>query len=435
MSELEPIHLQLERHTLANGLQVVLHPDRTLPLVALNLWYHVGSKNESPGRTGLAHLFEHLLFQGSQHVGTNDHFRLIQQAGGTANGSTWYDRTNYHCVLPAHQLDLGLWLEADRMGFFLESITQEKLDNQREVVINERRQRIDNQPYGRAFERVHELLYSPDHPYRWPVIGYIDHLEEADLGDVRDFFQRFYIPNNTVLTVAGHFGVDVLEHIERYFGEIPAGDPIPPHGLGMQPPTESRRDVLRDKVELPRVYLAFQVPGFGSREWYAADFLASILTDGKTSLLYEDLVYQRRIAQDVSCFVLPTETAASFVLMATGVAGGDPRGLEDALREHLRAVAGSPPQAEQVERARSRLLTLAFHQLQTLDRRADLLSHFTTFFNAPERATEETMMYQSLEAEELTSLVRTYCREDREVVLTVVPEKSTDAEKAMQVAS
>src|SRR5688572_14784994 len=175
-------------HRLANGLRVVLHEDHHLPLVAVNLWYHVGSKNERPGRTGLAHLFEHMLFQGSAHVGTNDHFRLVQQVGGVANGSTWYDRTNYYETLPAPALDLGLWLEADRMGFLLEALTEEKLANQRQVVINERRQRVDNQPYGRALERLHELLYPEGHPYRWPVIGYLDDIAAATLDDVRQFF-------------------------------------------------------------------------------------------------------------------------------------------------------------------------------------------------------------------------------------------------------
>jgi predicted Zn-dependent peptidase len=426
MTDVRPVALDVERHELGNGLRVVLHRDRSLPLVALNVWYHVGSRNESPGRTGFAHLFEHLLFQGSEHVGTNDHFRYVQQAGGTANGSTWYDRTTYHAVLPAHQLDLALWLESDRMGFFLPSITQEKLDNQREVVLNERRQRIENQPYGLAFERLHELLYAPGHPYRWPVIGYPDDLEAAGLDDVRAFFRRFYVPDNAVLTLAGDFGDDVTERIERYFGDVPAGAGAEPEPEPPPPRAGERRDALPDRVELARVYVAFQMPPFGTREWYAADLLATVLADGKSSLLYEDLVYHRQLAQDVGCFVLPTEIAATFAVTATAAAGGDPLELEEALCEHLAAVAASPPAARHLERARQRLLTVHFHQLQTLERRADLLSHFTTFFDAPERVGEEVRTYQELAADDLAALVAAHCPPDRRTVLTVVPERGED---------
>jgi zinc protease len=193
--------LPFERATLSNGLRVVLHPDRSLPLVAVNLWYHVGSKNERPGRTGFAHLFEHMLFQGSQNVATNDHFRHLQQVGGVANGSTWFDRTNYYETLPGHHLDLGLWLESDRMGFLLPALTQETLDTQREVVMNERRQRVDNQPYGRASERLHELLYPADHPYHWPVIGYMEDIAAATLEEVRQFFRTYYTPNNAATSI------------------------------------------------------------------------------------------------------------------------------------------------------------------------------------------------------------------------------------------
>ena len=217
---------EVVRHRLDNGLRLILQPDRTLPLVAVNLWYHVGSKNERPSTTGLAHLFEHMLFQGSQHVGVNDHFRLVQQAGGTANGSTWFDRTNYYETLPANQLDLGLWLEADRMGFLLPALDEEKLENQRQVVMNERRERIENQPYGRAFERLHELVYPLPHPYHWPVIGYMEDIEGATLDGVASFFETYYAPNNAVLTLAGDFEVSqAIDRVEHFFAEIPAGPP------------------------------------------------------------------------------------------------------------------------------------------------------------------------------------------------------------------
>ncbi len=421
--------LDLERHRLDNGLEVVLHRDRTLPLVAINLWYHVGSKNESPGRTGFAHLFEHLLFQGSQNVGTNDHFRWIQQAGGVANGSTWYDRTNYYEVLPTHCLDLGLWLESDRMGFFLDAITQEKLDNQREVVINERRQKMDNQPYGRAFERLHELLYPEGHPYRWPVIGYVDDLEAANLDDVRHFFETFYVPRNAVLTLAGDIDYDhALGRIERYFGEIPGGRPVA--GPAVPPATGGgeRREVMPDNVQMPRIYMAFHAPPIGDDGWYAADLLAAALTGGKSSPMFEDLVYRRRLAQDVGCYVFPTEVSATFALISTAKPGVDPAELEAALGEHLARAAGSPIAAEHFERALSQRLTSHYGQLQTLDRRADLLSMFTTFFDDPGGVARQEERYRSVEPKDLRTFAAERLGADRRAMVTVVPHEAGSGE-------
>src|SRR5258708_4565509 len=325
-------------HTLANGLRVVLHPDRSLPLVAVNLWYHVGSKNERRGRTGFAHLFEHMLFQGSEHVGTNDHFRHVQQVGGVANGSTWYDRTNYYETLPGHQLDLGLWLESDRMGFLLPAITAENLETQRQVVMNERRERVENQPYGRAGERLRELLYPPDHPYHWPVIGYMEDIAAATLDEVRAFFRTYYAPNNAVLTVAGDLDpASALERVEAYFGEIPAGPPLPPLApqVGDPPPLGGeRRDVLEDDVRLARLYIACRTPAFGRPLWYAADLLAPVPAGGQSSRLYRDLVYERQIAQDVSAYVNPFEAVGGFMVGAPGAPGAAPAAAERGSAAH-----------------------------------------------------------------------------------------------------
>ena len=414
--------LDLERHTLTNGLQVILHRDPALPLVAINLWYHVGSKDESPGRTGFAHLFEHLLFQGSQHVGTNDHFRYVQQAGGVANGSTWYDRTNYYEVLPSRHLDLGLWLESDRMGYFLPAITQEKMDNQREVVINERRQKMDNQPYGRAFERLHELLYGDDHPYRWPVIGYVEDLEAATLDDVRDFFETFYVPSNAVLTLAGDFDPDhALRRIEHYFGEIPSGHP-PERQLPALPSLGAeKREIQEDAVQLPRVYMAYHAQPYGHEGWYAADLLAGALAGGKASPMYEDLVYRRRLAQDVGCYVFPTEATATFAVVSTAQPGVDPSELEAALSEHLARAAEEPVAQEQFERALNQSLTEYYSQLQTLDRRADLLSMFATYFGDPTGVIREVERYHELDREGLQAFAAERLGAAQRAVVTVVP--------------
>jgi zinc protease len=421
LSHLGPT-IHCERHTLANGLRVVLHRDPTLPLVALNLWYHVGSKNERPGRTGFAHLFEHMLFQGSEHVPTNEHFAYVQQVGGVANGSTWYDRTNYHETLPAHHLELGLWLESDRMGYFLPALTQENLDRQREVVMNERRQRIENQPYGRAHERVHELLYPEGHPYHWPVIGYMEDIAGATLDEVRSFFRTYYTPNNAVLTLAGDFEPEsALERIAAWFEEIPSGPPVPPVTVALCRPLAVRRAVIEDDVRLPRVYIAFCVPPFGERGWYAADLLGSLLTGGKSSPLYRDLVYERQIAQDVGTSVSALERAATFLLVATARPGVAAETLEEALLEHLRRAGAEPPTAVDFERARNQIATDYLGALQKIDNRADMISQFTTYFDDPERINRDIDRYLQLDPADLQQAAAGGAQEGEQVVVHVVP--------------
>src|SRR5262249_9584437 len=242
---LAPPEIPFTEHRLDNGLRVLLHRDAAQPLVAINLWYHVGSRNERPGRTGLAHLFEHMLFQGSAHVGTNDHFRYVQQVGGVANGSTWYDRTNYYETLPAHALDLGLWLESDRMGFLLPALSEEKLANQRDVVMNERRQRVDTQPYGRAYEALHERLYPPGHRYRRPVLGTMEDIAGATVSSLVEFFRTYYAPENAVLTLAGDFeSAQALDRVAAWFGGLPRGPGRPPAPALPAPLIGARRDEL-----------------------------------------------------------------------------------------------------------------------------------------------------------------------------------------------
>lgn len=415
--------LSIEEHTLGNGLRVVLQPDSTLPLVAINLWYHVGSKNEQPGRTGFAHLFEHMLFQGSEHVGTNDHFRYVQQVGGVANGSTWYDRTNYYETLPANQMELGLWLEADRMGFLLPALDESKLENQREVVMNERRQHVDNQPYGRAMERVHELLYPPGHPYHWPVIGYMEDIAAATLVEIEEFFRTYYVPDNAVLSLVGDVEpTAAVAAIERYFGEIPSGGGIDKVTAEPVQLAAEQREVLADDVQLARVYLAFPAAAFGEPEWYAADLLSTALTGGKSSPLYKDLVYTRELAQDVVSYVLPLEIGSTFIIVATVKPDIDPQEVEKVIGEHLEKTADAPPQQE-LERARNQLLTAHHDGLQAVEQRADLLSLYTTYFSDPSRLDREMESYEKLTGEDLARFGRTRLVPDNRVSLHVVPKE------------
>ena len=414
--------MQIERHKLANGLDVVLHHDDRLPLVAINLWYHVGSKNERKGRTGFAHLFEHMLFQGSENVDDTDHFKYVQQVGGVANGSTWYDRTNYYETLPAHNLELGLWLESDRMGFLLPAMTQEKLENQRSVVMNERRQRVDNQPYGKATEHVHEMLYPENHPYHWPVIGYMDDIAAATLDDVSEFFRTYYTPNNAVLTLAGDFETSrALSLIERYFGGIPSG-PEPERPVAGLPATARQTEEMTDAVSLPRVYWAFPVPGFGTPEWFAASLFATVASGGKSAPLYKDLVRDQQIAQSVFCYVGPMECCSTFGLVATGKPDVTADELARAVETRWQQLLTEGPAPQERERALRGLLFNHYNEMQSLDNRADALSMATVFLDDPEAVFSEPDRYRAIDDDRLIDVARQYLDLDRSIRLSVVPD-------------
>ena len=415
----------LRSHRLDNGLRLVLLERHDRPLVAVNVWYHVGSKHEQRGRTGLAHLFEHMLFQGSKHVGANEHFRHVQQVGGVANGSTWYDRTNYFETLPAHQLELGLWLESDRMGFLLDALTQDKLETQRSVVMNERRQRIDNRPYGRAMERLHELLYPPEHPYSWPVIGAMEDIAAADLDDVRSFFELHYRPSNAVLTLVGDFDTAAaIDAVERWFGALPAAPAPAPARPGSPPSPDPRHELMDDDVGLPRVYLAATVPAYGGAEWDAAHLLTSILSGGKASRLYRELVYELQIAQEVSAYVYPTEECATFLAVATGRHGVDPAALAAALSSGVDQAATVPPSAEERSRALRGQLTAFYSELQTYEGLADAIGGTTTYFDQPEWLWTIPERLERVSSAAMAELAATHLARDRRVSVTVVPRGS-----------
>jgi predicted Zn-dependent peptidase len=417
--------LPLLRRTLGNGLRVVVHVDRRLPLVAVNVWYHVGSKNERPGRTGFAHLFEHMLFQGSAHVDTNGHFRHLQSVGGVANGSTWYDRTNYYETVPANQLDLALWLESDRMGFLLDALDQRKLDNQRDVVLNERRQTVDNRPYGRPYERLFELLVPADHPYHWPVIGRAEDVAAATLDDVREFFRSWYGPANAVLTLAGDLDpAAAFAAAERWFGELAAAPPPARASHTLPPRAAPVRETVADEVRLPRVYVAFRTPPFGDSRWYAGALVAALLADGRTSRLHRDLVWERQLAQETGAYLYPTAELGIFVAFATARPGIAPERLAAELRRHLDSAA-HPADALELERARNRTLRSVWEGLETLDERADRLSMFTTLFDRPEGAWEEAGRYAALSAADLAEFAGGFLADDQQVELTVVPHAET----------
>jgi zinc protease len=418
--------IPIEQHTLDNGLRVILSEDHRQPVVSVNLWYNVGSRNEREGRTGFAHLFEHMMFQGSQNVPDTEHIAHVERAGGSMNGSTWLDRTNYFQTMPANRLELALWLESDRMGFLLPAMTQEKLDNQRSVVKNERRWRVDNQPYGDWDERIQSLVYPPDHPYHHSVIGSMEDLDAATLEDVEAFFRTYYAPNNAVLTLCGDFDRDeALALVERYFGPIPRGPEIPP--LPGRPEVASRleaevRVTVTSAIALPRVYLAFRIPAYGQDDFFPADVAANLLATGKSSRLYRTLVREQRLAQSVVAFAFPIVTgSAMLVIWATANPGVDVSKLEQALWNALEPLA-TQPQPDEIERAVTGIESRQLIALQRVGDRADQLSMFATLFNEPERINTELDSYRAVTSDDVRRFALEYLRRDSAVVLTYLPE-------------
>jgi zinc protease len=426
------MQIPFEEYRLENGLRVVLSHDDSTPVVAVNLWYDVGSRNERPGRTGFAHLFEHMMFQGSENIPDTGHIAHIERVGGSMNGSTWLDRTNYFQTVPAKDLELVLWLESDRMGHMLPALTQEKLDNQRDVVKNERRQRVDNQPFGDWDERLQALVFPPDHPYHHSVIGSMADLDAATLEDVQEFFRTYYAPNNAVLTICGDFETGwVREMVERYFGPIPRGPAVPPLPGTPDIPLligEEQRQVVEQEIALPRVYLAYRLPPYGDERFYAAEIASHTLAGGKASRLYRSLVREQRIAQDVAAFAFPIVTGASMlVLWATVAPGSSTEGVERALLDQLLALAEHGPTTTEVERALTSVESRHIFGLQQVGERADQLSMFTTLFDDPARINLELDRYRLVSPGDVRELAAEFLVAENRVVLTYVPPTRQEA--------
>ena len=411
---------------LANGLRVIIAEDHLAPVVAVNLWYAVGSKHEVPGKTGFAHLFEHVMFQGSRHVAKAEHVALIQAAGGTMNGSTWLDRTNYFETLPAHQLELGLWLEADRMATLLDALSQENLDNQREVVKNEKRWSYDNRPYGSWQEKLQAHLFPPEHPYHHTTIGSMDDLDAASVEDVSAFFRTYYAPNNAVLSIVGDVETAAaLAAAERYFGRIPANPSIPPLGDLSLPPTlgGERRETVYDKVPLPRIHVGFRAPVFGDPRLDALDMAGQILSGGKGSRLNRRLVREDRIAQDVALFTLPFVGGASVCAgWATVRPGIDIARVEAAFHEELARLTTELVTDDELARAKALTEADELGSLQRVEERADRLSMYSTLFDRPGMINEMLPRYLAVTSEQIREAARAVFRVDNRLVLTYLPE-------------
>ena len=419
------------QHTLANGLNVILHEDHDCPIVGVSVWYHVGSKDERPGRTGLAHLFEHLMFEGSEHH-DDGYFRPLEEAGAAVNGSTNSDRTNYWEVVPTGALELALWMESDRMGFLLPALSRKKFDNQRDVVLNERRQNYENRPYGLATMALLDGLYPPDHPYRWPTIGSADDLRATRLDEAHEFFRTHYGPENASLALAGDIDPELaLELVDGCFGPIASRGPARRPRAVRPLPTLGRDDrrVLEDRVELPRLYLAWHTPALYSPDDAALDLFADLLGNGKSSRLYRTLVYDRRIAAELGAVQVSRELSSYFQVVATAAPGHTLHELDQAFTEEIaRAAAHGVPETELV-RAKARAEAQFVYRLQTVGGfrgKCDQLNAYWTFVGDPGFFQRDLDRYRGVTSDHLRETVAAYLPADRRLALCVVPAGRTD---------
>jgi zinc protease len=422
------MNIPFTKHALANGLEVLLHEDHACPIVAVNLWYHVGSKNEKPGHTGFAHLFEHLMFEGSQHH-DKGFFPPLQGAGASLNGSTNADRTNYWEVLPANALELALWMESDRMGYLLPALTEAKFANQRDVVLNERRQNYENRPYGLAPMAMLAALFPPDHPYHWTTIGEIADLRAVQLDEVRRFFSTYYHPGNASLALAGDFdSEEALRQVEAYFEELPAGPPVAPVAPARPALNGERRLFLEDRIELPRLYVAWLTSAMFAEGDADLDLAADILANGKTSRLYRRLVFEERIATDVSAAQNSREIAGFMQMAATAAPGHALAELERVIVEEIARLASDGPSEDEIERGRVQAEAQFMFRLQTVGGfggKSDQLNAYNMFLGDPAFFDRDLARYHDVTRRSLQDAVGRYLDNRDRVTLSIVPRGRT----------
>ena len=419
------MHIEFTKHRLDNGLDVLVHEDHGCPIVAVNVWYHVGSKNERPGRTGFAHLFEHLMFEGSQHH-DKGYFQPLQEAGGSLNGSTNTDRTNYWEVVPRNALDLALWMESDRMGYLLPALTEHKFANQREVVLNERRQNYENRPYGLAGMAIVSALFPPEHPYHWLTIGAAADITAAKLEDVRAFFRTYYRPRNASLALAGDVTTaDALRLAEQYFGELEAGEAPPPVEFTAPGPlAQEKRLLLEDRVELPRLYMAWHSPALFEPDDAELDLVADVLAGGKTSRLYRTLVYEERIATEISASQNSREIGGFFQVVATAAPGRTLAELERAITRQVAQVVQEGPTPGEMERCLAQAEAHFVYRLQTVGGfggKSDQLNAYNVFLGDPAYFDRDLDRYRAVTPERMQRAAREWLRPHSRVLLSVVP--------------
>jgi len=426
--------IKYKEYTLKNGLRVIMHQDKSTPVVSVNVWYHVGSKNEVVGRTGFAHLFEHMMFQGSKNYDA-DYFTPLQEAGANLNGSTSSDRTNYYEVVPSNFLELALFMEADRMGGLLDAITMEKLNNQRDVVKNERRQRVDNQPYGTAGERIGEIMFPKGHPYNWSVIGSLDDLSAASLEDVKGFFRQYYVPNNASLVIAGDFDPKQAKTwVEKYFGPIVKGADINRPNPATPKLDKETRVSFEDAVPLPRLYMVWHSVPQSHKDDAPLDILASILSSGRGSRLQSNLIYDKQLSQDVGAGNGSREVGGQFQITSAARPGKTLDEIEKQINAEIERVKQTPPTADEIARALNQIESGAIFGLQTVQGKADALNRNATFFGKPDMFQEQLDKYRRVTPADIQRVANTYLTANR-LVMSYVPRKNNVSNAATNAAA
>ena len=426
----EPINIPFEKFELSNGLDVILHEDHSIPMVSVNVWYHVGSKNEKPGRTGFAHLFEHLMFEGSKHYNQN-FTRPLEEVGGTDNGSTSTDRTNYWSNIPSDQLELALWLESDRMGFLLDVMTQGKLDNQRDIVKNEKRQNYDNKPYGRAWEIIPEMMFPIGHPYNWIPIGSMEDLSAASLEDVTDFFKKYYIPNNASLCIAGDIDVKETKRlVEKYFGSIPSGAPIDRIESQAVSLDGVSRKTIYDNVSLGKLIYGWHSPALYSKGDAELDHLANILTASKVSRLYKSLVYEQQIAQDVEAFQWSREIGSTFHIMVTAKEGHSLEEIEIALDKELNKIIKMGISHKELEQSKTQWearFIRGLEQVGGFGGKADILNGYNVMLGDPDKFNWDLNRYMDVNINDVRNATAKYLDMENRIVLKILPAENVSS--------
>jgi zinc protease len=420
------LEVPYRQFTLPNGLSVILHQDRSVPVVALNVWYHVGSANERPGRTGFAHLFEHLMFEGSKNVPEGAFDTLLEAAGANNTGSTNNDRTNYYIDMPSNALELALFLESDRMGHLLATMTPERVDGQRDVVKNERRESYENRPYGMASLELDKMLWPATHPYSWPTIGHMEDLTAATHDDTVAFFKRYYAPNNASLVIAGDIDLDRTQAmVETWFADVPAGERVEPIAPPAAILTGVSKKTLTDRVRLPRLYLGWLTPRQYAPGDAALDVASSVLAGGKNSRLYKRLVYDTQMAQDVSAFQQSGALGSSFLITVTARPGKDLGEIQKAIDEELNRLRREPPDAREVQRALNQIEASFYRQMERVGGFGGKADQLNTYFKAgggPDFFAEDLARYTSLTPADIRAALDRWLPADRRVELMVLPE-------------
>jgi len=413
--------IQFEEFNMDNGLHVILHEDHSTPIVAVSVMYHVGSKNEDPDLRGFAHFFEHLMFEGTKNIDRGAYSRYVEKAGGTLNASTSSDRTYYYEILPSNQLELGLWLESERM--LHARVDSEGVNTQKKVVIEEKKQRYDNRPYGSLMIEIMKRAYDK-HPYRWTTIGDPDHIRSASIQDFRDFYQEFYVPNNAVLTIAGDVNKEEARSLaKKYFADIPRG-PEDIYRPQVKEPEQQQevRDTVYDDIRLPAVIQAYHIPALGTEDYYAVDMLASLLSEGQSSRLYQKLVDQKELAMQVRLMPMDMEDPGLALTFALPNVGVDPAKLETAMDKEIKRVRNELITDREMQKLKNQFESKMVQRNSSISRRAMNLARKYTYFENTDRVNTEIEKYRAVDKQDLKRVANEYFTPENRVVLYYLPQ-------------